>query len=1356
MIQIPLALTALDYTRPLVWNGTSLEFGQLTFTEIEERITHLRNNRVAVVAMISKIKLDMGKIRRFDFFAIDHNLKLVEKQLVNIIPLMTHLGYSQENMDERIASYNELVELINGLYVKFKDAGAPILDSVKANQAKVVVLQKRVQLMSTAIESMTLQESRMEVRLRNVDARMRGINGQLSKLFASLQVLTTGNYELSGVVAEIVSYEGVVRTKIEKAAADLEELVRRVCEINIAMLEALAEMGFLEARLQALETRAATMKADLVVAEATLNKLQGNMEILRDFYNTAKTKLQSIENYLATFIIGGENVHLDFGDNYTVVHVIPPEMPPCLDPAPCPNPGPPKFTIDDPTIEEGANGEERQLCWTIKLNEAQTEEVSVDYATTGGSAKPMAAKGKILATDEFGNPFIAVVDQPSFGKVVFDGGFPKFYNTYYPSSNAFKYLVNIAQWCGKAGVMKAALICDSPSVHYGLNGKPDDFDKSIPAALSAIGYTVDKFTFQERGNNLDDAALAQYGFIVVISTDTDNGGINHAQGDTPMAMARWVKAGGGLLIVTDHDVFQKTANALSAPYNIEFFNFVDRNPVSIDATIKAHGDHPIWSGLKGQNIPAGGSEGAIRISEAQSDYEMISGTAVFAPGETEKKVCTKIYGNNIPEPDKTIDMTLSKPSKGTIEKEKGVGTIKNDDLGGTAALVSGSSFDSFAVAPLTSDVGALISASNAYVVPDGSRVKAAIEIQLSKPVNHAVSVKYATETGSFLSAFSLARDEEGHSFLAVSGTADTGRAVFDCNVAKFGNENMAENSSSWNLLQNTAKWIANGRNALLLVDSYHDEYNFSFNGKLSSGINNALSAAGFAVEQRTLIDNLSLDTARYGLVIVVCVSPVPALTPSSVHTLAKFVADGGGIFVTGNSAPALASLAAKFSLSYGKVGTVAELYKPNEDHQILSGVDYFQFAEDELRISINQEPSGNQLVAGTVTFDPMETTKTVFVPAVPDSQYTIDFRIYQPVGALVSADFVAITITDTNVELYSNSYSPPVADASDSKVSMFGAIPVAGSIATNSHVYGLDAFCGNVNHTLFNVGNWRFAQSRMERSLGTSGLEPDFKLVNNNSFLVRLAVHFQLSVFSKAAVEFMLTANDKVCTVNGLAVSGNSQFVSVANGVVRVVESDEPLVLDLQFFFAVPANSAVNFLAKAKVEQMNDDVSDVFLSGISYEVQDLDCSRVLIQGQSMLDSSVAYPLPPSEVASVNTIDQLASLPTIKYESTEPTNAELTNSSSVANPATHYTNSLSDSILGAFAVVMGNEAHHKFDADSILYVDCYHDSQSRMESMTEAKNARAALQDHYHINDLRVIEVSGQDDAKFIYDNLLKP
>jgi hypothetical protein len=45
-----------------------------------------------------------------------------------------------------------------------------------------------------------------------------------------------------------------------------------------------------------------------------LARLSENIGILKAFYLDADEKVRAIESYLSSFIIGGDNVHLDFGN----------------------------------------------------------------------------------------------------------------------------------------------------------------------------------------------------------------------------------------------------------------------------------------------------------------------------------------------------------------------------------------------------------------------------------------------------------------------------------------------------------------------------------------------------------------------------------------------------------------------------------------------------------------------------------------------------------------------------------------------------------------------------------------------------------------------------------------------------------------------------------------------------------------------------------------------------------------------------------------------------------------------------------------------------------------------------------
>ena len=66
-------------------------------------------------------------------------------------------------------------------------------------------------------------------------------------------------------------------------------------------------------------------------------------------------------------------------------------------------------------------------------------------------------------------------------------------------------------------------------------------------------------------------------------------------------------------------------------------------------------------------------------ASAGSDYEAVSGTLVFAPGETSKTVSVPVHGDAALEPDETFTLTLSSPVGAAISDGQGVATIVNDD-----------------------------------------------------------------------------------------------------------------------------------------------------------------------------------------------------------------------------------------------------------------------------------------------------------------------------------------------------------------------------------------------------------------------------------------------------------------------------------------------------------------------------------------------------------------------------------------------------------------------------------------------------------------------------------------------------
>ncbi|MGZ5214463.1 MAG: Calx-beta domain-containing protein, partial [Actinomycetota bacterium] len=76
--------------------------------------------------------------------------------------------------------------------------------------------------------------------------------------------------------------------------------------------------------------------------------------------------------------------------------------------------------------------------------------------------------------------------------------------------------------------------------------------------------------------------------------------------------------------------------------------------------------------------------GTVNGSAASgSDYNPAGGTLVFAPGETAKQVAVQVNGDTTVEPDEKFSVNLSNASGATIADAVGLGTITDDDSGGT-------------------------------------------------------------------------------------------------------------------------------------------------------------------------------------------------------------------------------------------------------------------------------------------------------------------------------------------------------------------------------------------------------------------------------------------------------------------------------------------------------------------------------------------------------------------------------------------------------------------------------------------------------------------------------------------------
>ena len=72
---------------------------------------------------------------------------------------------------------------------------------------------------------------------------------------------------------------------------------------------------------------------------------------------------------------------------------------------------------------------------------------------------------------------------------------------------------------------------------------------------------------------------------------------------------------------------------------------------------------------------------------APTDYQHVSGTLTFTPGQTSKSVSVSVVGDAVREPDESFVVNLSSPTSATIADGQGVGTILDDD--GPPPTISG-------------------------------------------------------------------------------------------------------------------------------------------------------------------------------------------------------------------------------------------------------------------------------------------------------------------------------------------------------------------------------------------------------------------------------------------------------------------------------------------------------------------------------------------------------------------------------------------------------------------------------------------------------------------------------------------
>lgn len=245
------------------------------------------------------------------------------------------------------------------------------------------------------------------------------------------------------------------------------------------------------------------------------------------------------------------------------------------------------------------------------------------------------------------NPFIAVT-QDGLGNVVYDGGFPKFYNHRAPAANAtfaqldgsFKYLFNALTFVSNkakvaSGNRRILLIGDRLDNNYNvLLDNTSGFRTSFTRLCNIANFQLTiKRRDQWAGGRVNASLeeLEQYCLVIVMSSEyVTNPNITDA---CVTNLVQYRENGNGLIIITDHGGrnipsleeavrdstgFYSMANKIVTNFGVYFTGNYNRSPVNVGFIRNTYGDHPLYNNLgNNESIHAGGSESEVRLATFQ-------------------------------------------------------------------------------------------------------------------------------------------------------------------------------------------------------------------------------------------------------------------------------------------------------------------------------------------------------------------------------------------------------------------------------------------------------------------------------------------------------------------------------------------------------------------------------------------------------------------------------------------------------------------------------------------------------------------------------------------------------------------
>lgn len=285
------------------------------------------------------------------------------------------------------------------------------------------------------------------------------------------------------------------------------------------------------------------------------------------------------------------------------------------------------------------------------------DQVSIkDYAYSVGNISPSISEYIAYDTLTPPNPFIAVT-QDGRGKVVYDGGFPKFYDSIGGVGSSFstsganvKYLINAVNWVSNPTKPKKMLVlgdCISAADSYSVKkAGGTGFRNCMTGVAGLTGYTLTIKNANDWAGNMIDIRLEELEqYALVIFMGVAGNGSNRITTQSVNDMVTYRENGNGIIMITDHGVaitdisqaangtatgFFINVNRVAARFGAYFTGDYNRTPVNVGFLRTTYGDHPLYANLSNaENIPAGGSESRVVVPPNPTLYPPSTPLNVF-------------------------------------------------------------------------------------------------------------------------------------------------------------------------------------------------------------------------------------------------------------------------------------------------------------------------------------------------------------------------------------------------------------------------------------------------------------------------------------------------------------------------------------------------------------------------------------------------------------------------------------------------------------------------------------------------------------------------------------------------------